>query len=124
MKSIFLLLLMVFAEVCQASGGTGEYALPWAGEGEVLMYHSCGCADSCWVAEVRVRGTDEVRGRLSCDCQSLAYAPDARGPATSLHESCEPINESSRKAELIKQKLEGLRDHNASAVRSAKAAAP
>lgn len=103
------LLLLCTTSACFASGGTDEYELPWSHKNEVLMYHSCGCADSCWVAEVRERKTKNVLNRLSCDCTSLSYSKDGRERDTPIHESCEAMNESTNKAGLIKSKIEQLR---------------
>ena len=110
---LFSILLFCAAGVCRADGGTGEYELPWAQHDEVLMYHACGCADACWVAEVRARANNAVRARLSCDCESLSYAAGAKAAVRPLNESCARINESEHKPALIKQKLEDLRVHGA-----------
>jgi len=116
MKPIVVLLSIILTcavGVCRAAGGTGEYELPWSSRDEVLMYHACGCADACWVAEVRARDGNTVHARLSCDCEALSYAAGAKAAAQPLHESCAAINESDRKPALIKQKLEALRAHSA-----------
>ena len=60
------LLGAAFASGVHAAGGTGSYELPWRTRGEVLEYRSCGCADSCWVAEVRDTRTKALKGRLRC----------------------------------------------------------
>ena len=103
------LLLLGMSVTCFAAGGTGEYELPWPHKQEVLMYHSCGCGDSCWVAEVRERNTRKVLARLSCDCRSLSYSSNGRKPEVPINESCEEINESKDKADLIKTRMEHLR---------------
>lgn len=94
---------------CFAAGGTGEYELPWPHPNEALMYHACGCADSCWVAEVRDRKTNKVLNRLSCDCTSLSFSKNGRKQNVPIDESCDEINRSRDKAELIKNKIEQLR---------------
>ena len=103
------LLLLSTASTCFASGGTGEYELPWPHKNEVLMYHSCGCADSCWVAEVRERKSKQVLDRLSCNCTSLSYSKGKGKRDMPIHESCEAMNESTNKSGLIKAKIEQLR---------------
>ena len=107
------LLLLSTASTCFASSGTGEYELPWPHKNEILMYHSCGCADSCWVAEVRERKTKKVLNRLSCDCTSLSYSKNGSKRDAPIHESCEAMNESANKAGLIKSKIEQLRTRTA-----------
>jgi hypothetical protein len=106
---LVILLLLGMSVPCFAAGGTGEYALPWPHKPEILMYHSCGCGDSCWVAEVRERKTKKVLARLSCDCRSLSYSKNGRTPDVPINESCEEMNESTNKADLIKNKIEQLR---------------
>lgn len=104
-----LMLLLGIVGPCTASGGAGEYELPWSNKHEFLRYRSCGCGDACWVAEVRDRKTQRVISRLSCDCTSLSYANDGRMRERPLHESCEDMNASANKPALIKEKLENLR---------------
>jgi hypothetical protein len=53
------------------AGGTGIYELDWDNPSEVLEYHSCGCGDACWVAELRNRKTKQLKARLACDCEKL-----------------------------------------------------
>lgn len=104
-----ILLMLGMVSPCFASGGSGKYELPWPHKHEVLMYHSCGCGDACWVAEVRERKTKKVLNRLSCDCSSLSYSKNGRTHDLPIHESCEEIDQSTDKAGLIKNKIEQLR---------------
>jgi len=53
------------------AGGTGIAELDWDNPSEVLEYHSCGCGDACWVAELRNRKTRQLKVRLACDCEKL-----------------------------------------------------
>jgi hypothetical protein len=89
-----------------AAGGDDTYPLDWPHAGEVLAYHSCGCADSCWVAEVKNRRTNKLRARLRCDCETLSYEVPSRKPV--MLGSCEAINGSTDKAGAISAKLEEL----------------
>lgn len=90
-----------------ASGGTGKYPLDWADSNEMLTYRSCGCGDSCWIAELRNKQTGKLKARLRCDCTSLHYdrtpvkSPSAIG-------SCEAINGAEDKGKAISAKLEQL----------------
>lgn len=90
------------------AGGTGAYALDWPHAGEALAYRSCGCADACWVAEVRHPRTKALKARLRCDCETLHYQQSAAGRHESALGSCDPINASERKSEAIKERLEQL----------------
>jgi hypothetical protein len=91
-----------------AAGGTNEYELDWPIAGEMLAYRSCGCGDSCWVAEVRDRASEQPRAALSCDCEQLFYKP-SDGEKLPLNESCAAINQGADKAALIGSKLQQLR---------------
>lgn len=105
MKSILFFLLLLTLNPSFAAGGTGRYFLDWGKKGESLLYWSCGGADACWVAEVRVgRG---MRRRLRCDGESLWYLPEARGKEIDLQQGC-TMNDSPEKPHLIRQKLEEL----------------
>ncbi|BEU96674.1 hypothetical protein ACDW_23790 [Acidovorax sp. DW039] len=100
----------------QAAGGTGTYALDWHRKGETLQYRSCGCADSCWVAEVKNQRTHQTLAILRCDCTRLLARVPARpgqgvGPSTPEAEqapSCAAVNESDNKPRAIREALEQL----------------
>jgi hypothetical protein len=100
----------------QAAGGTGTYALDWSHAGETLQYRSCGCADSCWVAEVKSQRTHKTLAALRCDCTRLLARVPARpgkgvGPNTPEIEqapSCSAVNESGDKPKAIREALEHL----------------
>lgn len=89
-----------------ASGGTGAYRLDWPHPGEVLTYRACGCADACWVAEVRHRRTQALQARLRCDCETLFYEQPSAPARTGTLGSCEPIHRNGRKPEAIRERLE------------------
>ncbi|SIQ44830.1 hypothetical protein [Aquipseudomonas alcaligenes] len=100
-------LLLLPTQQVLAAGGTGEYALDWPVAGETLVYRSCGCADDCWVAELRDSASAQVKASLSCDCSELFYAQgtSARQP---LGEACAVINDSADKAAAIGARLHEL----------------
>jgi hypothetical protein len=52
------------------------------------MYRSCGCADSCWVAEVRARRSRVVKATLKCDCERLSYAKGPGAKEQVLEQAC------------------------------------
>lgn len=103
-----LVLCFVSTAAMAHAGGAGIYRLDWPYRGEVLNYRSCGCADACWVAEVRIQRTKALKARLRCDCESLRYA---RSPSLSKETAlgnCETINRSGSKPEAIREKLEQI----------------
>ncbi len=54
-----------------AGAGAYEYTLPWENKAEVLKYRNCGCADSCWIAELRKKKGGTLLVKLRCDCEKL-----------------------------------------------------
>ena len=88
------------------AGGHRTYPLEWHAPGEVLLYHTCGCADACWVAEVRVERTKVLKARLQCDCEVLHFKRASMKPKPLG--SCAAINESDQKTGLITRTLEQL----------------
>lgn len=101
------LLLSAFALGAQASGGKSTDRLPWKTPGEVLEYRACGCADSCWVAEVRNARSRALKGRLRCDCEQLHATLGARGKEQVYAPSCATVN-GSDKSEAIRETMERL----------------
>lgn len=71
-----------------SAGGTKPYQVPWPTRGEVLEYRSCGCADSCWVAEVRAQRSGVVKAKLRCDCERLFYARGLGAKEQVLEQAC------------------------------------
>lgn len=67
------------------------YTLPWDNAAQKLTYRNCGCADSCWIAELRTKKSDTLLVKLRCDCEKLRvtsaedpkkeveYRPDCNG---------------------------------------------
>ena len=90
------------------AGGTGESLLAWRHPGEVLVYRSCGCADACWVAEVRDRRSQRAKVRLRCDCEVLHFERLAVAAAPVALGSCAALNGSGDKAGAIGSALDDL----------------
>jgi len=107
--SRILALLLLAGPTAWAAGGTNEYELDWPQQDEALMYRSCGCADACWVAEVRERSSQQVKARLRCDCSELSYSADGAAEQP-LAESCAAINAGPDKGALIGAKLRELHE--------------
>jgi len=108
LKFILLPALLAASGQLPASGGTGEYTLDWPVRGELLAYHSSGCADACWVAEVRKKSTHQVRARLRCDGDQLYFSQAGKGREQLLPEGCASYNDSEDKLRLITEKIATL----------------
>jgi hypothetical protein len=67
----FLIIFAIASTTVDASCCDGESKIPWKLKNEILMYHSCGCADACWVAEVRNKKTGSVKIRLRSNCEKI-----------------------------------------------------
>lgn len=57
-----------------------EFSVPWSRPGEYATYHSCGCGDACWVAEVKRRQTHRVLAKLSSDCEKIYFRQQGEAP--------------------------------------------
>ena len=105
-----LLLAGLLAPGAPLLAGSGEYELPWQGPQEVLAYRSCGCGDSCWVAEVRDAQSQAVKLRLRCDCEQLFVSQaDRSSTERPLAQNCAEINQHADKPTAIRETLEQLR---------------
>lgn len=100
------LLLALASPALWAAGGA--YPLDWGRPGEVLEYRSCGCADSCWVAEVKNRRTRQTVASLRCDCERLFSRVGVRGPEVQRAASCSAFEGVADKPGAIRQALEEL----------------
>ncbi|CAG9172627.1 hypothetical protein [Cupriavidus pampae] len=109
MKTLKLLAAALLASLIAtpvfASGGTGTYRLPWNTKGQVLEYRSCGCGDSCWVAQVRNVQTKAVVATLRCDCEQLHYSTKTRAEERQMPEACPSPD---KKETFIQQTLKTL----------------
>lgn len=100
------LLLALLSSALWAAGGT--YPLEWGRSVEVLEYRSCGCADSCWVAEVKNRRTRQTLATLRCDCERLFSRVGARGPEVQRAPHCAAFEGTADKPGAIRHALEEL----------------
>ena len=101
-----LLLLALASPTAWAAGKA--YPLDWGRPGETLQYRSCGCADSCWVAEVKNRRTRQTLARLRCDCERLFSQTGARGPEVERAPNCSAFEGGADKPGAIRKTLEEL----------------
>lgn len=65
------------------------YTLPWENKSQVLEYRSCGCADSCWVAELRAKKGRKLLAGLRCDCTRLWVIPSPGAKEVEYRPTCE-----------------------------------
>ena len=103
-----LLFTAVLAPNVHAAGGTGSYTLPWSTHGEVLEYRSCGCGDSCWVAELRDARTKALKARLRCDCERLHATVGPRGKERAQAASCPVGGDGIDKPQAIGEAMQRL----------------
>lgn len=88
----------------KAAGQHTKFELDWHRQGEVLTYQSCGCADSCWTAELR-KGK-KLKARLRCDCEKLYFAK-GQEPEQLASDNCHEFN-ADGKMNLIPQRIKEL----------------
>lgn len=103
-----MLFMAMLASGAQATGGTGGYTLPWNTPDEVLEYRSCGCGDSCWVAELRNARTKALKGRLRCDCERLHATVGPKGKERAQAASCPAGGDGVEKPRAIREAMERL----------------
>jgi len=106
-----LLILPVIAALlvlpaAKAAAQHSTFELDWNRKGEVLTYRSCGCADSCWIAELR-KGK-KLKARLRCDCEKLYFAKEL-GREQIVADNCDAFN-AEGKMELIPQRMKELEE--------------
>lgn len=69
------------------------YTLDWENKSQVLEYRSCGCADSCWVAELRAKKGRKLLAGLRCDCTRLWVIPSPGAKEVEHRPTCEGFDE-------------------------------
>lgn len=99
---------LLLALASPALWAAGAYPLDWGRPGETLQYRSCGCADSCWVAEVKNRRTRETLATLRCDCERLFSQVGTRNAEVERATSCSAFEGAADKPGAIRQALEEL----------------
>ncbi|TQF09485.1 hypothetical protein FJV41_44340 [Myxococcus llanfairpwllgwyngyllgogerychwyrndrobwllllantysiliogogogochensis] len=80
------------------------YTIPWEDKSQVLEYRSCGCADSCWVAELRAKKGRKLLARLRCDCEKLWVIPSGNSKEAEYRATCDGFD-TERKLDLIAEEL-------------------
>ena len=107
-RAFVALLFALLANSAFASSDPSTYSLPWAEKSEQLTYRSCGCADSCWIAELRERKSKRLKAVLRCDCSNLHGVYPANSSEKELQESCSEINDGSDKMDAVSIRMKRL----------------
>lgn len=110
MRSIVLVilsLLTLYGGFADASSDPQLYALEWRVKGEQLTYRSCGCADSCWLAELRTGKRKRLKAKLWCDCSSLYVVYPVNAAEQKRAESC-PMNDGPNKMWKISEEMKAV----------------
>ncbi|QLI80338.1 hypothetical protein HZU75_01640 [Chitinibacter fontanus] len=94
-------LMMCLPVIGLASGGTPPSPLDWPNQREVLWYHSCGCADACWVAELRNRKNQQIKARLRCDCEQVFFRL-GKQPEQQYASSCSAFSDENKFQEITR----------------------
>jgi hypothetical protein len=105
--SMFFLLIAV-GGFATSSSYPQKYTLPWPGKDEILTYRSCGCADACWVVELREHQFKRLKASLRCDCEDLLIIYPIKTAERRLEESCSAINDQADKMKAISEKLKSI----------------
>lgn len=108
MKLSAAFVLLLLAEIGNANAQSHHpYKLNWDVPGEELIYRSCGCADACWVAEVRSVRKKTVKATLRCSCDKL-YFSKGKGLERVVSGDCDEFNQVG-KMDLISKRTKELR---------------
>lgn len=105
-KALFTTLFCL--TMASAVAGHETYVLPWKNKSEQLTYHSCGCADSCWVAELRESKTNRLKATLRSDCSRLLAIYPANSAERELSKRASEINEQADKMKIISSEMKNL----------------
>ena len=104
---LFILSLLTLYGFANASSYPQPYTLNWPVKGEQLTYRSCGCADECWVAELRTGNRKRLKAKLRCDCSSLYVTYPADTAEQKRADSC-PMNDGPEKMSEISKAMKGV----------------
>jgi hypothetical protein len=106
-RSFVVVVLLFSGFSINAFGGHEIQELNWNNPTETLKYHTCGCADLCWVAEVRSRKTNQLKAKLACDCEKLYVRLDAKKSDRIYKNDCSAF-ETDEKFTLIPRTMKSL----------------
>ena len=114
LRALAAIIISLLAQSAYSAGQPTTYSLSWAEKSELLTYRSCGCADGCWVAELRERQSKRLKASLRCDCATLLGRYPAKSPERELQKSCSEINDRDDKMDAISQRMKSLVDGDTS----------
>lgn len=107
---LFILsLLTLYGSFANASSDPQLYTLKWPAKGEKLTYRSCGCADACWIAELRTGNRKRLKAKLRCDCSGLYVIHPVNAAEQKRAESC-PMNDAPGKMAEISKEMKAVVD--------------
>lgn len=109
-RLLAILFMSLLSLPVHSSSTPGTYTLPWPKTTEQLTYRSCGYADACWTAQLRVRRSKRLKAVLRCDCNSLLVVYPVKTAERELQNSCSAINGSNDKMEAISQTMQRVID--------------
>lgn len=105
---LFILsLLLLYGGYANSSSYPQRYTLAWPVKDEQLTYRSCGCADDCWVAELRTGNRKRLKAKLRCDCSSLYVTYPVNAAEQKRAESC-PMNGGPDKMAEISKEMKAI----------------
>nr|WP_307955329.1 hypothetical protein [Shewanella putrefaciens] len=106
---IFIIRILCSCDMC-GQWGSWRISVGLACSRRGADLSSCGCADSCWVAEVRqAKAEKPLIAKLRCDCEKL-YFTDKTGIERVVAENCDDLN-TDNKVDLILERINQLQSH-------------
>ncbi|OFW90150.1 MAG: hypothetical protein A3J37_02330 [Alphaproteobacteria bacterium RIFCSPHIGHO2_12_FULL_45_9] len=70
LKWAFIAFVLGFSFSSAYASGN-KHNMDWPNPQEKLVYYSCGCADSCWVADLQDKVKNTSKIELWCDCETM-----------------------------------------------------
>ena len=109
--SLVFLITLSSPSLLMASSPGMKTTIPWHNPSQFLEYHSCGCADSCWVAELRQKTTRRLIIRLRCDCHKVLYGFGKGKTETVLSEDGNAFEGEGKMDKIAEQIKKLLKEH-------------
>lgn len=119
---ISIFIFFAFSVTASAACCDKTSKLEWGNSTEVLEYRSCGCADSCWVAEIKSKKTRRLMARLRCDCEKSYFSIGSSkigGRSERIYENNCSRFENDDKFKAINESMKQLLTHPSSATPNA-----
>ncbi|MDD2933595.1 MAG: hypothetical protein PHO76_06875 [Methylotenera sp.] len=119
---ISIFIFFAFSVTASAACCDKTSKLEWGNSTEVLEYRSCGCADSCWVAEIKSKKTRRLKARLRCNCEKTYFSIGSSkigGGSERIYENNCSRFENDDKFKAINETMKQLLTHPSSATPNA-----